>query len=325
MNLQDALRQMKSPRDKKPCWLDGILQIQVGRACNRACANCTQGSQLAGKVEFMTPVQFDTAVRSLTGVDASGKQVHRCYPGVFGVFGGNPTLSPHFADYCRTLRGLVSWSQRGLWSNDLRGKGAVCRITFNPRHSNLNCHLDKAAAEEMRRDWPECSPYVKGDDQDSRHSPPFVSMKDVGVPEAEMWRLIGNCSVNQRWSALVGVFRGELRGFFCELAYSQAALHQHEPDYPDTGVSVIPGWWDKPMSAFEYQVRKHCPDCGIPMNGYGELACNPDGVEQVSRTHADIYKPKQKGRRVELVVLRDQLKEGRIAKATDYLQNGALK
>jgi len=78
------------------------------------------------------------------------------------------------------------------------------------------------------------------------------------------------------------------------------------------------------MNYFAEQVRRHCHRCGVPLKGYGELAVsNGDGTEQVSPTHADIYKPKDKNRRVELVTVREQL--GRpLRSMVDYLGNGVL-
>jgi hypothetical protein len=77
------------------------------------------------------------------------------------------------------------------------------------------------------------------------------------------------------------------------------------------------------MQCFSEQVRKHCHDCGIPLRGYGELANARDleGREQVSKTHEGVYKPKRKGRAVELVTLPSQLEPGKIDKVIDYLGN----
>ncbi len=299
---------MKAPGDRrKGIWREGVLQIWVTRACDKACVGCTQGSNLAGPYGRMTPEQFDAACRSLKG-----------YFGVVGVFGGNPTLHPQFEELCDILAHHFPKEQRGLWTNKLHGKGTIARRTFNPAYSNLNVHLDQAAYDEFRRDWPEARP--KGLDGDSRHSPPYVAMKDVIADEAERWGLIANCDVNQLWSALIGVFRGELRAWFCELAGAQAMLHQHEPDYPDLGLPVVPGWWEQPLRAFEAQVRHHCHACGIPLRGAGDLAVGGT-VEQVSETHAAVYRPKLKGREVRLVTSRTEL--GRVGRATDYIENGA--
>jgi hypothetical protein len=313
MDEMTCLSRMKSPRDRRHVWRGGVLQIMITRSCDKACFNCTQGSNLGGKPGMMTVEQFSQACDSLKG-----------YFGVVGIFGGNPALHPQFDEICRVFRSKFPFEQRGLWCNHPKGKGAVCRITFNPHHSNLNVHLDQEAHDEFSRDWPECRPILKGLHEDSRHSPPFVAMQDVIDDEGERWDKISRCDVNQYWSSLIGVFRGELRAWFCELAGAQSMLHQHDPNYPDTGVAVVPGWWNQPMSAFQGQVRHHCHGCGIPLKGFGQLAVGGE-TEQVSQTHSDIYKPKRPGRPVQLVTLREELNEGRLEKATDYVQNGGLK
>jgi hypothetical protein len=303
---------MVMPSDKRPVWRGGVLQIWVTRACDRACYGCTQGSNLSGAPELITPDQFRAACESI-----------RDYWGVVGVFGGNPTLHPQFGELCRIMREVIPFEQRGLWSNHPRGRGRQCAITFNPEYSNLNVHQSQEAYDEFATDWPECKPYLKGLDSDSRHSPPFVAMKDVIADEAERWRLIGNCDINKNWSALIGVFRGQLRGWFCEIAGSQSMLYQHEPDYPDTGVPIVPGWWKANHAAFEKQIQKHCHECGIPLKGHGELANAENGVEQVSATHAAVYRPKRSGRTVEVVTELLQLGVP-LQRATDYIENGGI-
>lgn len=306
-----ALSKMISPGDKRPgIWRGGVLQIWTTRACDRSCYGCTQGSNLAGQPDFITPDQFRVAVESLDN-----------YFGVVGMFGGNPAIHPQFDELCQILRGSIPWEQRGLWCNHPKGKGRTAAITFNPAVSNLNVHESQEAWDEFHRDWPECHPFLKGLDSDSRHSPPFVAMKDVISDEAERWNLIQKCDVNRHWSAMICVFRGQLRAYFCEIAAAQAMLHQDEPDYPDLGVPVVPGWWKRPMKDFEAQVRKHCHECGIPLRGHGALA-NSGPYEQVSETHKTIYRPKRTGRTVEIVTELLQLGTP-LKKATDYIENGA--
>lgn len=297
---------MKSPRDIRPTvWSGGVLQIWVTRACDKSCFGCTQGSNLAGRPGMITPDQFETACQSLAD-----------YFGICGMFGGNPALHPQFPLLCEIMREYIPKERRGLWCNNINGHGRIAAATFNPAVSNLNVHKDRAAYDEFRRDWPQARPF--GLDEDSRHSPPYVALQDIIPDEAERWRLIGQCDVNQFWSAMICVFRGELRGYFCEIAGAQAMLHQHEPSYPDLGLPITPGWWNQPMSAFESQVRHHCMACGIPLRGYGELAV--DGrVEQVSATHADIYRPKTSGREVQLVQIESELRRAPESRATDYV------
>lgn len=327
MSMPEVPHTMVPPSQKRPhIWKQGILQIHITRACDLACFGCTQGSNLRGAPVMMSVAQFEQACLSL-----------KDYFGVVGIFGGNPTLHPQFEEICKVMKGIIPWERRGLWSNNLSGKGKICKTTFNPRHSNLNVHLVREAYDEMYRDWPEARAEIKGLDPswpeakgrpahivgDSRHAPPYVALKDVVEDRDERLRMIGNCDVNQNWSAMIGVFRGQLRAWFCELAGAQSILHQNNPDYPDTGLPVTPGWWNHPMAAYTEQVKKHCHECGIPLRGWGDLAVGGT-TEQVSETHKDIYQPKRKDRLVQLVTHTDQLKMGALPKATDYIQNGSL-
>ena len=84
--------------------------------------------------------------------------------------------------------------------------------------------VDREAYDEFRRDWPEARPF--GLDKDSRHSPVYLDMTELVPDEAERNRLISGCDINQHWSAMIGVFRGQLRGYFCEIAGAQAMLKQ---------------------------------------------------------------------------------------------------
>lgn len=319
MNENEALARMIAPGTHRPGkWRNGILQIHVTRICDRACPNCTQGSQLKGPYPEMSLLQFEQACLSLKG-----------YFGVVGLFGGNPALAKNFAGYCEILRRHFPREQCGIWTNNpiTPEKAQIMRQTFNGAVSNVNVHMDRKAFEMFRRHWPESRPF--GLDVDSRHSPPYVAMKDVIADESKRWDLIAHCDINIHWSALIGVFRGQLRAWFCEIAGGQSMLHQDEPDYPDTGLDptqtydVGSGpmlWWRLPMTAFRDQVRRHCHDCGIPLKGWGASACEHDPLEQVSPTHASIYQPKSRDRRVEIVTTSEQL--GATLKcATDYVGN----
>lgn len=332
MTEDEALAKMVPPGRIRPGKMGGggIIQILLTRSCTLSCFGCTQSSQLAGKPNVMPLEAFEQAVLSLKG-----------YFGLVALFGGQPTLHPRFPEVCEILAKHVPIEKRGLWTNALNGHGAVCRKTFLPHNCNLNVHLDKEAFEEFRRDWPEARPF--GVDKDSRHSPVLVAMKDVIADEGERWALIADCKINIHWSALIGMFRGEPRAWFCEVAGMQAMVHQDEQDYPDTGVDLelyarhhrcdpLEGtdeshpieWWQRSMAFFRDQVRKHCHECSVPLNGYGELSQAIEGKEQVSATHAGIFKPKRKDRQVEVVTKVTQLGIGRIQDLTKYIQNGAV-
>lgn len=302
---------IKAPGDPRPTWRNGVIQIHITRACDLSCVSCTQGSNLAGKPTMITLENFEKACLSLRG-----------YDGVIGIFGGNPTLHPKFEEISRILAEIIPFEQRGLWSNNLNGYGKLCREIYNPNYSNLNVHGFKDKWDEIERDWPEKKGILG--QQDSRHSPPFVAMKDLDLSLEEQERLIEDCDINKYWSAMVCQFRGELRAFFCELAGAQSMLHENEPDYPDTGLQVYPdvAWWKFPIHQFQNQIEKHCFECGIPLRGKGDLS--QGNQEFVSKTHEKIYNLKRKdGKIVNLINKREQL-NGTVKRATDYIQNGAM-
>jgi organic radical activating enzyme len=298
---------MKAPGDKRPTWRGGVIQVHVTRACDLSCVGCTQGSNLAGKPTVITLDNFEKAVKSL-----------KDYYGVVGVFGGNPCLHPQFETLCEILEAHINWENRGLWSNNLRQHGKLCSKVFNPAVSNLNVHTKRDVYHRMKLDWPECNPIGL---YDSRHSPPYVAMRDIeDLTDDDRWKLINNCDINQYWSAMLCQFRGELRAFFCEIAGAQSMLHENEDDYPDTGLVVTDDWWKLPIEAFDEQIRKHCFDCGIPLRGKGDLAVSGTR-EYVSKTHLNIYKLKGSSRELIQVSSTKEL-NGKVTRATDYINNG---
>ncbi len=294
------------------------MQILLTRACTLACYGCTQGSNLSGKPTFMPLEMFEQAVMSL-----------KTYPWLVALFGGQPTLHPKFPEICSILASHVPIERRGLWTNALNGHGDVCRKTFLPHNCNLNLHLSKNAHEEFAKDWPEAKPF--GLAEDCRHSPPFAAIQDLVPDEGERWEKIAACPINRHWSAILIQFRGQLRGFFCELAGAQAHLHEDELDYPDLGCRVVDAasnvdvkWWQHSMTYYAEQVRYHCHACGVPLQGYGELSQAPNGKEQVTVTHANVYKPKRAGREVELVTSLEQLGVDRLTNMTRYMENAKV-
>ena len=293
---------MKAPGDYKPTWLNGVIQIHITRACDLSCSSCTQGSNLGGKPVMITLENFEKAVKSL-----------RDYHGVVGIFGGNPVLHPRFEDICQILSKHIPFNRRGLWSNNLRGTGKLCREVFNPKYSNLNVHCDREAFREMKRDWPECNPIGL---YDSRHSPPYVGMRDLGMTDEEIWPLINKCDINQLWSAMICQVNDKVLGYFCEIAGAQAMLHGDD----STGVEIDEYWWKRPMADFTEQVLKHCFNCGIPLRGRGDFAVQGT-KEYVSKTHLPIYKLKNNKRDLIIVETRNQL-GGSVPRATDYINNG---
>ena len=157
----------------------------------------------------------------------------------------------------------------------------------------------------------------------SRHTPPWVAIQDMeDLSEEDTVAAYSDCDINKYWSAMIGLFRGEVRAWFCELAGAQSRLHEDDKDYPDTGLPVTPGWWKLPIINFQHQVDKHCFDCGIPLRGYGDLDNGTN--EYVSKTHLPIYKLKRpSGKVIHEVKLYGDLK-ALVPRVTDYIENGML-
>jgi hypothetical protein len=310
-----ALNKMISPNMTRPTTRGSILQIQISSLCDLSCVNCSQLSQLRRKPIVMDPDQFQTACESLFG-----------FTGLVGLFGGNPATNKHFDVICDIFAAYFPREQRGLWCNNPLGHGKKMREVFDPANCNLNCHMQSAAYDEFARDWPETlnprdpsHPFLKGMDVDSRHGPTLVSMldlKELSNDEDARWKLIQNCEINRFWSAQVCVVNGEVKGFFCEIAAAMAQIHEGEDGW-DLGVPAVPGWWDNGMYFFADQADFYCHRCSVPLKGHGGLAMSGVG-EQVSATHADVYKPKDRQRLVELVTSTDQL-GSRKDRATGYL------
>lgn len=329
MDEKSALAKMVAPRDiRRNIWKGGIVQCFITRSCNLACFNCTQMSGMRGSVSssLMTPEQAGVVFDSLKNA-----------PFVVGIFGGAPTSSKYFEEICEVMREKIPFERRGLWANNLFGKGEVCRRTFSCAVSNLNTHLDLRATQEFRETWPESIPYLKGFDQDSRHGPPYVAASDLDViptpdykgtqenTEENRWDLIAQCDINRNWSSQACVVNGRLKGFFCEIAAAMSMYHSgSEPEW-DYGVDITSDseWWNQGMDAFAHQARKACHGCGIPLRGFGQLAIGGER-EQVSPMHAANYKPKDANRPVEIITKLAQLGENHLPRSTDYIQNSSL-
>jgi hypothetical protein len=298
---------MKGPAEQR--W-DGhhrgvVLQVKATNACDLDCRACTAAVGLARKhrrVWFMTPDQFRTALRSLNG-----------FHGIVGMFGGNPCIHPQFDDLCSIFREeFPDKTQRGLWSNNLRGKVALCRETFHGPHCNLNVHRDAAALKEIRDGWPEARPI--GHRKPSMHGSWWVAMQDLIPDEAERWELIGRCYVNQTWSAEITVIRGELRAFFCEFAATQAE-YADLSGHADLGLPVEPGWWNHSIERYAEQVRHYCHRCGAPLNPK-KVEDLSDAPEDFTATHSPVFLTIN-GRANRLIEHREEIEDRQ--PATSYL------
>lgn len=269
----------------KPLTEKGVFQIEITSACDlRNCSDCTRLLTHYDRVN-MSVDNFKRAVASMEG-----------YTGVIGVFGGNPCISKDFETISRVFAQMVpNKAQRGLWTNNFNGHGAMIKETYG--YLNLNVHDNEKNAAEMEKagtGWP-----IWGRQKKSWHSPVMVAVKDVIKDEAEQWRLIEDCDVNKSWSGICVQSRdGGVKGYFCEIASSFAHMYG---DYSD-GIDVYPGWWKLPITGpeFQAQINKRCTGCGIPLKLKGHL--DLDFIDDVSATHQArvelTFSAKNKGRKL---------------------------
>lgn len=241
-----------------------VIQIDVTNRCEHRCSNCTRMLAHHPRRYDMTPEQFERAVKSLLG-----------FPGIVGVFGGNPTLNPHFPELCAILRRYVGdKGRRGLWSNRLNGHGPTVRETFG--YFNLNVHQDATAADEIRRELPGVPVYGE---EPCWHKPSLVALRDV-LP-AEQWAdVIDMCPIQTRWSAIISpTVNGSIGAYCCEIMSAWDWVYG-----TDTSVAVEDGWWRRPLRDYTDRISYWCPQCGLCL----DLPARRDGErkDDVSATHA---------------------------------------
>lgn len=243
---------MRSPTDKQ----NDTIQVIVTTACDLFnCSNCTQLLPFRRDAKHMSLKVFEEAVLSL--VD---------WPGIVGVFGGNPCVRKDFSELCAILSKHIPPRRRGLWTNNLMGHGKIAAETFGQGRLNLNAHADATAAAEIDR-WFPGRLIESSRSRSSWHSPVLMDWCDVGLSESEWIERRENCDINLRWSAAIAERDGKAYGYFCEVA---AALDGVRGE--NHGIPVEPGWWKWKMDRFSHQVHNCCDrGCGVPLRGLGHL------------------------------------------------------
>ncbi len=288
---------LKAPGEK------GVIQIDITNRCDLLkCSNCTRMLTHHDHRYDMSFENFVIAVDSL-----------KDYPGVIGIFGGNPCVHPQFAQFTEHFeKAIPDKKRRGLWSNNLNGHGDLIHRVYG--YYNLNVHTSTKNADYMRKHTPDAK--IWGEDKRSWHSPTLVAIKDMIPDEKKMWAMIEKCDVNLNWSGAVTERNGNLRVYFCEIASSFDHMYNE-----DNGLPCTPGWWSKPIGDYQSQINRWCPNCGIPlkMKGHEDLAFTDD----VSKTHLGKVELTMKGKRLHQV--HEKIGDGKTHEVTDYMHIRAKK
>lgn len=245
---------MLAPTDKT----NDTIQILVTRACDLFhCSNCTQLLPFRRDPLHMSVDVFRSALRSLAG-----------WPGIRGIFGGNPCTHPKFADLMQVLvEEVPNQRQRGIWTNNLMGHGQLVREVFYPHgRFNLNVHASPEAAAEIDK-WLPGRLIESSRNQPSWHSPILLDWRDMGLSEAEWITAREQCDINQRWSAAIMQRDDAAYVYFCEVAGALDGIRGE-----NNGLLAYPGWWRNKMEYFQSQVRNCCDrGCGVPLKRLGHL------------------------------------------------------
>jgi hypothetical protein len=262
---------MKAPYEK------GVIQIDVTNACDiYHCSNCTRMLQHHKNKFYMSVKNFRIAVESL-----------REYPGVVGMFGGNPCVHPAFESLCDIMREVMpDKSRRGLWTNRIFYHGEIVRRTFG--YQNLNVHQSAVAIAEIQAAMP--GRKIWGTDSPSMHAPILVAIKDIIPDKAARRSVIETCDINLKWSGCITQLphvNNELRCYFCEVAAAFDHVYQE-----DNGLPVTYGWWRRPIADYEHQIERWCNSCGVPLRMNGHL--DVDITDDYSATHAGLFGSKRR-------------------------------
>lgn len=387
MMESEMLSRMKAPGDKRPtAYRQGVMQVLITSNCDKSCFGCTQGSQLRRKLQFMSVDQFKQAIESLRGftgvigVFGGNPALHPQFADICEAYRGSWVPKEQRGIWCnnpitvenaRAMRETFTLGVSNL-NVHLDQKAHALFKEGWPESNPVGLHTDSRHApvfgsmRDLKEFWKTC-PECNGTTQKpltARGSDPcqtcdtcFDESKGYATgtvyDEAKANALIAECDVNQRWSPMISVFRGRVVGWFCEVAGAMSILHQDDPNWPDTGITIadhvgycygpqfnsyskhlseeqqkavlkdhvkVEHWWQLPMTTFRDQVRQHCHSCLVPLRGRGELAMAGDGGrETTTKTHEDVFRTKKPLRIVQFVNSAEQL--GHVDKVTSYLQN----
>ena len=200
------------------------IQIEITNACTFSCTNCYKFIGHHAKPHFMGLETIKKSIDSLEG-----------YKGRFGITGGEPTLHPDFPEICRYLRRKVPPDQRYLQTTGFRWHEykSLIKETFADRVL-YNDHKDKT----------------------QKHHPMLVAIRDVIEDHPLEKKLIDNCWVKEKWSAVINS-----KGcFICEIAGAFDTLYNGPGGHP-----ITKGWWLKSNDFFNDQLERYCYQCGAAL------------------------------------------------------------
>jgi len=215
-----------------------LIQIVITNVCPSNCCHCSQLCPHVppAKKYFMSLDEVEQALKSLQD-----------YPGHIGMFGGEPTLHPHFEEICKLYQKYIPVkARRELWTMGYNWEKYkdIIHETFYDELIAYNEH------EEPQPCWHQPNNIAIGEVFNGLVT--GNEMKDLEL----MYKIIDNCWVNLRWSAAIT----PMGAYFCEVASARAWLAG-----APKGLEVKPGWWKVGLDHKVYQRQKRalCRACSM--------------------------------------------------------------
>lgn len=260
-------------------------QICVTSACwpKPACSNCTRLLGHETKRYYMSPDQFEQAVKvAKSFINHSppdiGYRVNRpddpkklIRKKVLGIFGGEPLMHPQFPDLVDILcEHVPNEVNRGLWTSydwangESKHWGKYKDQVLKLLGPNLNGSV--CSMEGGYLNW-----NMHEESQPCDHSPVLVAAQDMIKDEVKRWDTIAKCWIQTEWSAAYALdYNEELKFYFCEVASSFDRVFNL-----GTGLPVEDGVWShhlwferdekgvlRPHGPYAKQIMSTCGRCG---------------------------------------------------------------
>ena len=209
-----------------------VVQIDITSVCKKHCIYCTRhlGHVSAQNRYTMSLEDVERALDSLEG-----------WPNVVGIMGGEPLLHPQFKEIVALAKKRIPKSRLQLWTSglpntDWENPRKVPEIADHFGHIHYNPH-DATQLSVCR------------------HQPLSIAIDEAVPDKGIMWKLINDCWLPRLWAPSI-VAAG---AYFCEVAGPlDTLLYGGKHAW-----KVEPGWWRRPPEAFQEQISKLCPRCGM--------------------------------------------------------------
>lgn len=209
-----------------------VVQIDITSVCKKHCIYCTRH---LGHVSMQNryTMNLDQVAQALDSLEG--------WPNVVGIMGGEPLLHPQFKEIVELAASRIPKERLQLWTSGLPNTPWE-NPRLVPDIANYFSHIHY-------------NPHDATQLSVCRHQPLTIAVDEAVPDKGIMWKLINDCWLPRLWAPTI-VSAG---AYFCEVAGPlDAVLYGGKHAW-----KVEPGWWRRAPEAFQEQVTKLCPQCGM--------------------------------------------------------------